>query len=417
MRDGDTIGPGNVPRGTRRSPGGRHQAYRANLLYEQRMKNFDAIGQPHLCPPLMHCFPSRNLHFHYRQVLMFCAVVNTIDKRSVTPNDVVYAQDLLQTVCIGYAENNIPLPPNFHYLMHLEESVLKYASIYNSHVWAMERANGMLGRIRHNGRSRGVLEGTLMRGWWSYTKLQNLIYMLRNLRNRTPSDDAIIEDLLVALRGGPEHAQERGTLMAFIAQCHTAYTRLHGIQEATRLSKQSRKVDLERIGIYELILDYCQQIWPEEGIFGNGQVRDLYLPPEGVATNYSFVEYDGIRYGAHTHTSGLRYCYAYIDGRYPVRIERVLLIDFPGYPRLRTICVLIRRFCVPEHEPRFPWDAWAGRLGVSSWAYNELAEIEAVPIGRFSGVFALFDVPMLYRHYWVTMALDSVSPEQDELDE
>ncbi|KAG9098248.1 hypothetical protein FRC06_006620 [Ceratobasidium sp. 370] len=163
MRDGDTIGPGNVPRGSRRSPGGRHQAYRANVLYEQRVKkNFDAIGQPHFLDVL--------------------AAVNTIDKRSVTPNDVVYAQDLLQTVCVGYAENNIPLPPNFHYLMHLEESMLKYALIYNSHVWAMECANGMLGRIRHNGRSGGVLEGTLMRGWWSYTKLQNLIYMLRNLR-------------------------------------------------------------------------------------------------------------------------------------------------------------------------------------------------------------------------------------------
>lgn len=40
----------------------------------------------------------------------------------------------------------------------------------------------------------------------------------------------MIEDLLLALRGGSEHAQQRGTLMAFIAQCQTAYTRLHGIQ-------------------------------------------------------------------------------------------------------------------------------------------------------------------------------------------
>ncbi|KAG8695515.1 hypothetical protein FRC08_007730 [Ceratobasidium sp. 394] len=205
--------------------------------------------------------------------------------------------------------------------------------------------------------------------------------------------------------------------MAFIAQCRTEYTRLHGIQNSTRLSNQSRMINLERVGLYDLVLWHCQEVWPDAGIFGNGQVLDLYLPPEGVVRNYSFVEYDGIRYGAHTHTSGKRYCYAYIDGRQPVRIERVLHIEFPGNPNMCTICVLIRRFQVPEREPEFPWDAWAGRLGVSSWVYEGLGGLEAIPVRRFSGVFALFNVPMSYGHYWVTVALDSVSPEQDEFDE
>jgi hypothetical protein len=53
---------------------------------------------------------------------------------------------------------------------------------------------------------------------------------MRALPNRMPADDSIIEDLLVALKGGAEHAQQRGTLMAFIAQCQTTYTQLHGLQ-------------------------------------------------------------------------------------------------------------------------------------------------------------------------------------------
>jgi hypothetical protein len=53
---------------------------------------------------------------------------------------------------------------------------------------------------------------------------------MRALPRRTPADDCIIDDLLVALKGGAEHALQRGTLMAFIAQCQTAYTRLHGIE-------------------------------------------------------------------------------------------------------------------------------------------------------------------------------------------
>ncbi|KDN33897.1 hypothetical protein RSAG8_13014, partial [Rhizoctonia solani AG-8 WAC10335] len=128
--------------------------------------------------------------------------------------------------------------------MHLEEWLKKTGSVYNTHVWGMERANGILSRIKHNGKGKGVLEGTLMRGWWSHATLQNLLKTMQALPNRTPADDSIIEDLLVALKGGAEHAQQRGTLMAFIAQCQTAYTRLHGIQESTRLSKQSRTIDL-----------------------------------------------------------------------------------------------------------------------------------------------------------------------------
>ncbi|KAG8695506.1 hypothetical protein FRC08_007736, partial [Ceratobasidium sp. 394] len=114
--------------------------------------------------------------------------------------------------------------------MHLEESILKTGSLYNTHVWGMEHANRIVSRINHNGKGSGILEGTLMRGWWSHTAIQNLINTLQELPNRTPVDDSIIEDLMVALRGGAEHTQQCGTLMAFIVQCQTACTQLHGIQ-------------------------------------------------------------------------------------------------------------------------------------------------------------------------------------------
>jgi hypothetical protein len=52
---------------------------------------------------------------------------------------------------------------------------------------------------------------------------------------------------------------------------------------------------------------------------------------------------------------------------------------------------------------------------VSSWTYDQLSDLIAIPVDRFSGVFALFKVPMFFTNYWVTVALDSVSPEDDEL--
>jgi hypothetical protein len=74
--------------------------------------------------------------------------------------------------------------------------------------------------------------------------------------------------------------------------------------------------------------------------------------------NHSNVEYDGIRYSAYTHTSGKGYCYGYIDGRYPIRIEHILHIELPGEPYMSCICMLVCPFQPPPVEPRFPWDAW-----------------------------------------------------------
>ncbi|QRV80055.1 Transposase family tnp2 [Ceratobasidium sp. AG-Ba] len=332
----------------------------------------------------------------------------------ITPAEIHFAQELMELLCVDYVRNNVPLPPNFHYLMHLEEFLLKYGSSYNTHVWGMERANGILSKINHNGRKDGMLESTLMRGWWSHAAIQNLIKKLRGLPNRTEADESIIQDLLAALRGGAEHAQQRGTLMAYIAQCQTAYTHLHGIQEPTRLSGQSRIIDLEKCGIYQLVLDFCIATWPDAGIFGPGMPRQRYLAPTGMVRNYSYVEYDGVRYGASTHTSGAGYCFGYIDGRFPVRIDRVLLIELQGEPHIRCICALVRRFCPPPVEGQFPWDMWASNLGVSSWAYEQLGELTVIPVHRFSGALALFEVPMSYGRYWITVALDNISPERED---
>lgn len=74
--------------------------------------------------------------------------------------------------------------------------------------------------------------------------------------------------------------------------------------------------------------------------------------------NHSYMEYNGIRYGAYEHTSGRGYCYGYIDQRRPVRIERILHIEFPAEPEMHCVCALVRPFELPRTEPHFPWDTW-----------------------------------------------------------
>ena len=89
--------------------------------------------------------------------------------------------------------------------------------------------------------------------------------------------------------------------------------------------------------------------------------EERYLAPVGMVRNHSYVEHNSLRYGSYHHTSGKGYCYGYIDGRYPVRIERILDITIPGplgTPDLNAICALVCPFLAPSIEPRFPWDAW-----------------------------------------------------------
>jgi hypothetical protein len=132
----------------------------------------------------------------------------------------------------------------------------------------------------------------------------------------------------------------------------------HKLTESERLSKQSRVIDLEQFDIYELVLQFCVEIWPGAGIFGPGMVQNHYLAPKGMVRNHSYVEYNGIRYGAYQHTSGKGYCYGYIDERYPVRIERILYIEFPGEANMCCVCALVRPFQPSQVPGRFPWDTW-----------------------------------------------------------
>lgn len=53
---------------------------------------------------------------------------------------------------------------------------------------------------------------------------------------------------------------------------------------------------------------------------------------------------------------------------------------------------------------------------MSHWAYDELSDLVAIPVSDFSGIFALLAVPMSYGHYWITVALNNLEPEEELVD-
>jgi hypothetical protein len=101
-------------------------------------------------------------------------------------------------------------------------------------------------------------------------------------------------------------------------------------------------VNIEQLDIYDIVLQFCVELWPAAGIFGPGMVLNHYLAPVGMVRNHSYVKCNGIRYGAYQHTSGKGYCYAYIDQRNAVCIKHILYIEFPGMPNMHAVCMLVR---------------------------------------------------------------------------
>jgi hypothetical protein len=203
---------------------------------------------------------------------------------------------------------------------------------------------------------------------------------LQALPNREPADNEVIDNLLRALRGGVESERQRGDLMAFLARAEAAFGRIRGIKgklipqvdlaltacplESTSLSPQSRFIDLEATGLYHTVIRFAQRVWPNSGIYGYGvPIRGgIYLPPKGTVRNHAYVEYENFRYGSHLHSSGKNARYGYVRGRQPVQVERVLSIQVPDHPLMRTICVIVRPFVRPDVEPDFPWSAWCVQL-------------------------------------------------------
>ena len=120
-------------------------------------------------PTLEDCAASRNAREYYRNVLRFVVAISILSSRNITPNELEFAQRLLERLATSFTEMNVHLSPTFHYSMHTAPFVLKYGSMYNTWCYPFERANLQLQTTNHNGHGLGVLESTFARGYLKKT--------------------------------------------------------------------------------------------------------------------------------------------------------------------------------------------------------------------------------------------------------
>jgi hypothetical protein len=119
---------------------------------------------------------NRSLRLHYENLVQFTAGVRIITSDTISPNEVKRGCGAIQRSIQSWAEMHCHLVPYFHYAaVHLEPQFLKPGPGPGWWTYAYEWNNGFLGRFNTNGHSGGELEGTMMRGWWKATLIQDLV--------------------------------------------------------------------------------------------------------------------------------------------------------------------------------------------------------------------------------------------------
>ncbi|KAK7039964.1 hypothetical protein R3P38DRAFT_3350014 [Favolaschia claudopus] len=356
----------------------------------------------------------RSLRKHYDTIVQFTAALRITTSNTISPNEVKRGCHALESSVQSWARMNCHLVPYFHFAaVHLEEQLLRYGPIPGWWTYPYERNNGFLGRFNINGHSGGEMEGTMMRGWWKTTLIQDLISRLECIPDPAKEDLDSLSVLRSYLKGGT--SERRGTLQNYIAKVQTANN-----PYAIEFSKFSQSQSLRELGpgYYKLVFDFLKLQWRSDITL----VADIDLTKgnnelsfSGRVRSFSHVWIKKQRFGAATQHRGKSAQYAYIDNRVPVNIMYILQAEETLWDesKVSSQFAIVRRFQENTVIQDFPWDLWATDIGVRAWQANVLASLEIVALERLTGHFILIPLTVRTQSLWITIAYDHDATETD----
>jgi hypothetical protein len=211
-----------------------HKRRRAHILAQNpdtppdKLPNFEDVKM------------NRSLRRHYDVVLQLAVARRILISHEICPTEIKRGCGALNRTMQSLARMNAHLTPYCHLATHIEPQFLRLGPSSGFGAYPYERNNGVLGRFNVNGHSGGELEGTMMRGWWKRTFIQELVRMslvvanfdglmltifqithLEDLpRPWTSEDTDSIELLKSYMKGGT--SERRGTLQNYIEHMQAA---------------------------------------------------------------------------------------------------------------------------------------------------------------------------------------------------
>ena len=131
--------------------------------------------------------------------------------------------------------------------------------------------------------------------------------------------------------------------------------------ELIRLSPHHQKISLCG-SRYSLIFRHLRSVWADQVNLvpetGNPDTGEIFV---GVSIqSYTRIVVRGLPYGVARKHRGIKYCFAYIEGSYPVRIAYIFHIKHlrndPSQRPLEHTCAVVQRFKTSHEIPVMPWD-------------------------------------------------------------
>ncbi|KAJ7737452.1 hypothetical protein DFH07DRAFT_966505 [Mycena maculata] len=187
------------------------------------------------------------------------------------------------------------------------------------------------------------------------------------------------------------------------------------------LRKPSRSLDIRAEDIYATLLLYARKIWPQKTIVSDGGVQDgVNLSSKAKA--FGNVQLRGVKYGMTSHHRGKGYCYNFIEGRVPCKIQYLLGIQLSSDET--KLVALVERFegRNPADEvwkdgvKAVPWHDWSVDLGISLWD-TRTEQLEAVAMEDLSGRFSWGDICLEIGLVRVVFSWDHTGQEPEPLDD
>jgi hypothetical protein len=200
---------------------------------------------------------------------------------------------------------------------------------------------------------------------------------MQGLPNRSAEDDIAIGVLLQGIKGEGEKERQRGTFLTYLAAMQNdeqegtdrfflvVVPYSHNV-DPVKLVGRTNSINLRKNGLYELVLTYLRQIWPEKQLVTDGGSQDGLIFYSTAVKSYATASVRNLKYGSSLLHGGKAYSYGFVDGRVAARIDYLLhisIIQSDDLPPLTTDIAIVRQFESAEHHVQGapnppPWCTW-----------------------------------------------------------
>lgn len=237
--------------------------------------------------------------------------------------------------------------------MHYLKFIKLFGPVYGWWLFAFERFNGMLEKVKHNGHDGGRMELTLMRHW----VMTHLIY---EYLLALPADADDMEKKYIDRIIRNEGRANRGGMMTDLAIYRAEASDGNNVSLPRRLGKFFDVATLLPGGqSYVLLLHYLRNLWPELHIVDDSSLDEgITFYRARSCRRLVYVRKDGIRYGLTTNkrTDADSMAFILSSAGHPIPVEIIALLSVKLGQQRPHVCALIRRMYKDNQIPTFPWD-------------------------------------------------------------